>query len=117
MAIGVSCSSNETGESWVDAGRPRRADEGGLGERGLSWTDEGRPNRERRTEEAPPGLSRMLASDAAGWGEVGRARGGTGLFRCSSRWLRCLCPRRHHAAPCTPQQQRQRPPSHAALCK
>lgn len=81
MATGVSCSSKDTGVSCTEAGRPsagvtstadgrpRRADEGGLGERGVSWTEEGRPKMDRRTEEPPPGLSRMLASEAAGWGQ------------------------------------------------
>lgn len=57
--------------SCTEAGRPRQADEGGLGERGVSWTEEGRPKSERRTEEGLRGLSRMLASEAAGWGGLG----------------------------------------------
>lgn len=72
VATGVSCSSKDTGVSCTEAGRPRRADEGGLGERGsrgVSWTEEGRPKMDRRTEDPPPGLSRMLASEAAGWGQ------------------------------------------------
>ncbi len=73
VATGVSCSSKDTGVSCTEAGRPRRADEGGLGERGVSWTEEGRPKSERRTEEGPPGLIRMLASEAAGRGRVWEA--------------------------------------------
>lgn len=62
--MGVSCSSNDTGVSCTEAGRPRRADEGGLAVC-VSCTECGLPKMERRTDEGPPGLSRMLASEAA----------------------------------------------------
>lgn len=99
VATGVSCSSKDTGVSCTEAGRPsagvtstadgrpRRADEGGLGERGVSWTEEGRPKMDSRTEEPPPGLSRMLASEAAGWGREAEACGScSNSIACDGAW-------------------------------